>query len=387
LQQVLVGAQFAVTIVLLAGAGLLLRSYHNLTEVQPGFRTSHVVTFHVGAGWAEDRAQVGVLQQQLLSGFQHEPGIEQAGFANFLPASEATLRERVSVENLAQRGGEPQITTGTRSVTAGYLRALNVPVLQGQLCPAFQTRSNAERKVLVNRRFTEIAGTSNLIGRHLNWNLQAGSAPTIAGIVGNVREDALNAPPVPYVYICLDPGNWPDPEYVVSGPIGASEMMAAVRRVVHRAAPGRAVFGAMALDDYLARTLDRPRLNAGLLGVFGISALVSAALGLYGLVMLTVTSRTKEIGIRMALGAPRFHILAGAVGDAAAPLFAALTLGAAAAYPVLREFRSLYFDVSPADALTAASVCAILVVVCATAAFIPARRAVRIDPANALRNE
>jgi putative ABC transport system permease protein len=390
-QRATVGAQFAVTLVLLAGAGLLLRSYYNLTRVQPGFEASHVITFHVGAEWGEDRGKIGLLQQQLIERFEQLPGVRAAGLSNFLPASGATLREQVSVDGFPQAGNNGQITTGTRSVTEGYLRALQVPLLQGSFCPAFRVDQNAPPQVLVNKRFAELLGASDLIGHRLTWTgyrgVSGAATAQIIGVAGDVKEDALNAPVVPYVYTCIRPGNWPDPEYVVAGQGSTRDLIAAVRQVIHQAAPHRAFFGVTTVAEYLEQTLDRPRLNAGLVSVFAISALLSAALGLYGLVMLAVIGRTKEIGLRMALGAAPARVVREVLLEAVRPLVPALLVGLAIAFAVLRTFQSVLFEVRASDALTFLSVCVLLLAVAFAAALIPSRRAASVDPAEALRSE
>ncbi len=381
LQRVLVAAQFAVTLIMLAGAGLLLRSYSNLTEVHPGFQPNSVITFHVGAGWDEDRAQIGLLQVRLLAALQQLPGVHSAGLANFLPASDATLREPVVLS------GDTAITSGTRMVTDGYLRALGVPLLAGRSCPAFQDAARGTPRVLVNREFAHVVGPQSVIGRTVALKSYPGSKYELTGIVGDVREDSLNSAPVPYLYTCIAPGNWPDPEYVVSSSDTGPATMHAIREVVHRLAPQRAVFGMTTMNAYLNRSLDTPRLNAGLVGIFAASALLSAALGLYALVMLTVTARTREIGVRIALGASAGNVLKSVVADALYPLAIAMVVGAVAAFPILRLFRALYFGVAPADALTFMSAALGLGLVALIAALIPGRRAIRIDPVEALRSE
>lgn len=389
-QRTMVSAQFAVTLVLLAGAGLLLRSYYNLTRVQPGFQAAHVVTFHIGAGWDEDNAKIGLMQQELVSQLQQLPGVEAVGLTNFLPASGATLREQVSVQGLPQAGTDGQITTGTRSVTAGYLRALQIPVLQGVSCPQFRIDKNAPAKVLVNKRFAMAAGGAGLLGRHLTWTGYGSGVlapPEIVGIAGDVKEDALNAPAVPYVYLCISPGVWADPEYVVAASGDTRALIAAVRQLVHRVAPQRALFDVTTVDEYLERTLDRPRLNAGLVGAFAVSALLSAALGLYGLVMLAVSSRSREISVRIALGAAPQRIVTQVLAEALRPLIPALIAGLGIAVLVLRTFRSVFFEVTPSDVLTFSCVCVLLLGVAVAAALMPSWRAARVDPMQALRSE
>ncbi len=386
-QQTLVCAQFAVTLVLLAGAGLLLRSYYNLTHVQPGFRAANVVTFHVGAEWGEDREKVGVMQRRILTELQRLPGVRAAGFTNFLPASEATLREQVWVEGLAQVGENGKITAGTRSVTDGYLRALHMPLLKGSFCPVPQPLNfSAPGKVLVNRRFLETSGGADLIGRTLRFGSFA-YAGQIIGVLGDVDEDSLNTPAVPYVYLCIALGAWPDPEYVAAVNGGVSQFERSLPAVIHRIAPGRAVFGVTTLAEYLDRTLDKPRLDSTLLGVFAASALLAAAVGLYGFMALLVAGRTREIGVRMALGARPAQILRHVAIQALRPVLIATAIGFGAAMLTMRAFRSVLFDVAPGDALTFAIIAAVLIVVALAAVVGPARRAARVDPGEALRAE
>lgn len=387
-QQILVSAQFTITVMLLAGAGLLLRSYYNLSRVQPGFSTADAITFHVGAEWGEDRGKLGLMQQQIVAQLEQLPGVRAAGITNFLPASGATLRQQISVEGLPGVGDDGQITVGTRSVTQGYLRALQIPLLQGATCPAFRVDRQGTSNVLVNRRFITAAGGANVVGRHISWGVSSGLPPAeIVGVVDDVKEDALSTPAVPYLYVCIRPGAWPDPEYVVAGFGGPRQIMNSVRQVVKNIASQRAVFGASTLAEAMDRALDQPRLNAQLLTVFALSALLSAAVGLYGLVMLAVTARTKEIGLRMALGAQPRQVLAHVLGEAGRSLGIALIVGAGVAMLALRAFRSMLYNVTPADGLTFASVCALLLVVAGLAAVIPGRRATKIDPLEALRSE
>jgi putative ABC transport system permease protein len=391
----LVAVQFSVTLALLAGAGLLLRSYHNLTRVDLGFRPANILTFHVAAEWREDRTQLGLLQQQLLEEFGRIQGVKAAGFANFLPASNATLRDQVTVEGRTEFGDDGKIATGTRSVGGGYLRALGVAMLAGESCPEPIRILNFERpqsgyvsRVLVNRAFVEKAGGGNLVGRHISWNrTDVGNRSEIIGIVGDVTEDSLDAAPVPYVYVCMPGGGWPDPEYVVATVGDPNRLVPSIRDAIRRLAPQRAVFGMTTIEDYLARSIDRPRVNAALLGVFALGALMSAALGLYGLVMLTVVSRTREIGVRIALGARSDQIVAQVLGEALRPILAATAGGTALALAVLPSFRSVFYGVSPSDISTFGAACVLLLSIATAAAFLPSHRAARLNPVEALRGE
>src|SRR5579864_4976982 len=220
LQRGLVIAQLAVTVLLLASAGLLLRTYYNLTRVDTGFSAANVITFHVGAAWDEDRTHVGQLQQQIIGELQRLPGVESAGFTSFLPSTGATLNFPIALEGVADAREKGTFLVGQRNITSGYFQTLHVPLVTGQWCPPLEPFVfNRANKSMVNRRFVELyAKNQNVVGRHFAYTQSSlPNAPMneIVGVVGDMREDGLNLAPAPYVYDCPTAGSWPDPEYVV----------------------------------------------------------------------------------------------------------------------------------------------------------------------------
>lgn len=390
LQRVLVTSQFAVTLVLLLGAGLLVRSYANLSRVEPGFDPNHVVTFHVGAEWGEDRDEIGRIQERLVAELARLPGVEAAGMTNFLPATGATLRFPLVMEGSSGDADTGKILTGQRTIGGGYIQALRIPVLQGQTCPQLRRDPKAPVSALVNRRFVEKYGNgASLIGRHIGFGQAPAPNTQIVGVVADSKEDGLEAPPFPYVYMCLTAGAWPDPEYVVRTSGDPRQIRSAIRQVVRSVAPARAVFGVKTLEEYLDSSLDTPRISATVLALFATTALILAAVGLYSLVMLAVTAQTKEIGVRVALGAEPRRIVVSVIVDAAKPVLMGLAAGAALAAFALnsRVIRSMLFGVDPTDATTVLTVGATLALVSMVAALAPARRAAAIDPIQALRQE
>ncbi len=217
-QSVLVGGQIALTLLLLASAGLMLRSYYNMARLNPGFDAGHAITFHVGAGWDENRKAIGQTQIDLVEKLQRYPGVQAAGFANFLPATGATLRYQVTLQGLANTEDGGRITVGERSITGGYLQALGARILEGQSCPDLRAVSSGPPKAIVSRRFADLYGSGQrLVGRHVQWvGTGTTDAPMeIVGIASNMQEDTLTVTPAPYLYVCIAPGDWPDPEYVV----------------------------------------------------------------------------------------------------------------------------------------------------------------------------
>ena len=159
-------SQIALSVVLSASAGLMLRSYHNLARVDLGFNAEHAITFHVGAAWDEDRTRVGQLQERLVAELEQTPDVVAAGLTNFLPATGATLRFQVSLEGLATSDDNGKITVGERTVSGGYLRAMGASLVTGGWCPPLHYDVKAPPHAMVNRAFAERYGP-DLLGRHL----------------------------------------------------------------------------------------------------------------------------------------------------------------------------------------------------------------------------
>ena len=394
-QSSLVAGQIAVTVLLLASAGLMLRSYHNLSHIDLGFDPDHAITFHVGAGWGEDRTRIGQMQKAILAELERTPGVESAGDTNFLPTTGATLRYQVTLEGLAGASDSGHLTIGERSISRGYLAALGTPLVAGQDCPDLAPVSNDPRnagpppKALVSRRFAETYGNGqNLVGRHLRWVDQPLGAPMeIVGIAGNAREDTLDVVPAPYLYVCMVPGGWPDPEYVVRTHGDARALMQQIRPIVRNIDPSRAVFSLQSVRDVVNQSLETPGLNTRMLTGFAIAALLLASVGLYGLVSLAVGARTREIGVRMALGAGAPQIAGYVVSGAVRLLGVGIASGLLLTFLADRVLRSVLFGVSPMDIPTLTATVLTLVIVSALATLAPAIKAARIDPLEAIRTE
>jgi predicted permease len=388
----LVIAQLALTVVLLSATGLLLRSYYNLSHVDRGFATSNTITFHVGAAGEEDRPMIGRLQMRVLEELRRLPAVETAGFGSQLPASGATPRTQVQVEGLADTLENASFTIAGRTISVGYLESLKVPLLAGEWCPSLRPfESNGANKSLVNRRFVEMYGKGqNMIGRRTWYPLSTIPNPPkneIVGIVGDMREDGLAAAPAPFVYDCASAGSWPDPEYVVRARGDAQVLMREIPQIVHSIDPNRAVFGMKLLDAVIEDALEQPRLNTRFLATFAGAAMLLASVGLYSLISLMVTSRTREIGVRIALGAGRAQIRGLILLGAGRLLAIGAALGFALTLASERLIRSVLFGASTIDAVAMLGAVAVLGCVSILAVLLPARRATRIDPLEAIRTE
>ena len=385
-QQLLVVTQVALSVLLVGSATLLLRSYHNLTGVDTGFDPSEAVTFHVGARWDEDRGRIGQLQLQLLSTLEELPHVHAAGMTNFLPATGATLRYQVRIDGIAGPNKDRSITVGARMIGGAYLSAIRAPLVAGASCPRPTTDMKAPRAAIVNRSLVDVHGANqNLIGRTVRV-MHSGVPMTIVGIIGNLAEDGLGASPVPYLYTCDPAGSWPDPEYVVrtSDP---RALATDLRRIVRELDPNRAIFGMRPLQEVLDASLEAPRLDAAILGVFAASAVTLAAIGLYSLFMLVVSDRTRELAVRLAVGAAPQQLVMLVMSGASRLLAAGILVGLVLTVAVDRLLRGLLFGVSPLDPLALAVAASALLIVSMLAVAGPAVKASRVSATEALRGE
>ena len=387
LQGALVVAQIALSVVLTGAAALLVRSYTALSTVPSGFNSANMLTFHVGAAWDEDRTRIGQLQEQLVEQVQQLPGVRAAGFTNFFPATGATLRNQVRVEGLAGPDADGNLTVGTRTVTPGYLKALQVPLVAGGWCPEVRTGPTAQRTAMVNARFVEVyAGGQNLIGRNLIM-AQDQSSWRIVATVGNMLEDGPAAPAAPYVYLCMPAGSWPDPEYVLRADGDPRVLMTSIRQLVRSLDSARPVFGVRRVDEIIGTSLDQPRLNARLLTVFAGAALALGAVGLYGLLTLLIADRRREFGVRIALGASRGDLVRLVLAGAGRLIVLGMAGGLILTFMASQVLQTLLFGVTAHDPRALATSMLALAIVSALAIAIPARQAATIDPIEAIRGE
>jgi predicted permease len=387
LQEALVVAQIALGVVLAGTAGLLVRSYAALSRVPSGFNTEDTITFHVGAAWDEDRTRIGELQERLVEQLQQLPGVRAAGFTNFFPATGATLRYQVRVEGIGGPETDGNLTVGTRTISPGYLKALQVPLVAGEWCPELRSGPSAPRTAMVNARFVDrYAGGQNLIGRNLSI-AQGGSSWRIVGTVDNIIEDGPSAPAAPYVYVCMPAGSWPDPEYVVRADADPRIIMSSVRQLVRSLDSARPVFGVRRVDEIMGASLDQPRLNARFLTMFAGAALTLAAVGLYGLLTLLIADRRRELGVRMALGASGRDLVRLVVAGAGRLIVLGIAGGLLLTFAASQVLQTLLFGVTAHDPRALAGGVLALAIVSSLAIAIPARQAARISPIEAIRGE
>jgi len=386
LQWFLVGAQVALAVTLLAGAGLLVRSFQALGRVSPGFDADHVLTFHVSGSWGETSDMKGLTQRidRLIDSLSHLPGAESAATAAALPG--VPFKDDTELK-IVEGPSDPsrKIIADSRFVSPSYFATMQIPLLAGELC---HEQPGQTVQVEVNRSFvsTFLEGSS-AIGDHLQA-LGQSFVPRgeIRGIVGDAREEGLNQEPEPTVYWCVA-APMPDPYYLVRARNGPRALAQSVREKIHEMEPGRSVFDISPLAENLDGTFSEGRLRMILLGFFAATAVLLACVGLYGTLSYSVSVRQREVGLRMALGALRGRIMRQFLLQGLCVCFFGCLAGCALAIGFARVLSGALYGVSATDLPTMAGVVAIMLGVATAASLVPAIRAARLDPMRVLRNE
>jgi predicted permease len=390
LQWLLVGIQVAMSVILLAGAGLLVRSINELSRVDPGFDPEHVLAFRIYGSYLEDYGRAKQRINNTFNELEMMPGIEVAATANAAPG---LPRENLTQYELDEGRAESEmpLVATPLAVSSGYFRTLGIPLLAGELCR--QPDNNRPGEVMVNRVFVDhYFPGRNVIGLHLSGFgtvVSPGSgvrAGRIAGIVGDARELGIDREPVPAVYLCNEaPSQLP--LYLVRTSGEPMEMAGAVRRKMYELEPLRAVYDISPLTDYIGDAYAENRLRTWLLVFFAATALSLACLGVYGTLSYVVNLRRREVGLRMALGAVQRNIIAQFMFKALRVVGIASMIGLALSLAFTRVLSGMLYSVTPTDPVTLTSVIVIVAIVAALASLLPAVRAARLDPMQTLREE
>ena len=388
LNWLLVGVQVALSVTLLAGAGLLLRSFDALARVDPGFDAAHVLTFRQSGSFGEAGNDYSSVVQRIdgtLEELTALPGIESAATSFALPG--VTGRNQQELELVEGRvASESRIIAETRTVSPSYFETMQIPLLAGDPCRQTENAGTAENEgteAVVNRSFAErYFSQRSVIGLHF-----AGDSPArITGIVGDARELGTNREPVPTVYFCFSAPN-PFPWFFVRTSGEPMNVVATVRARLNELEPFRSVYDIAPLDRRIGDVYAETRLRTMLLTFFSAAALLLASLGLYGTLSYVVSLRRREVGLRMALGALSSNIVAQFLLKALTVVGVACLVGLALSFAFGRALTSMLYGVSPSDPTTLFAVILLVVGVATLAAILPAVRASRIDPMQALREE
>lgn len=394
LRNVLVMSEVALSLVLLVGAGLMIKSFVKLNQVEPGFNPARVLTLGVTLLRSKYPAdeQVGTLYSQILERAAVVPGVLSAGAISELPLSGSNTSDDFTIEGRPPIAKEAEPLTEYRVVTPRYFESMGIPILAGRDFAVTDTRQSPN-VVVINDAFARrhFAGEDPL-GHRLK--LQGGERDPllIVGVVGNVRDFGLDEQPTPEAYVPFlqDPLS---KTYQRSMTIVArtksdpSAMAGSLRAALTEIDNGLPVSSIKPMTEYLRDSLSRRRFNLVLLSLFSGIALVLAAIGVYGVISYGVTQRTHELGIRMALGAQPRDVLKLVVRQGMLVTLGGVGIGLLGSLALTRLMKGLLFSVSVTDPLTFAAITLLMILIALLACLIPARRATKVDPLVALRYE
>ncbi|HKB13585.1 MAG TPA: ABC transporter permease [Vicinamibacterales bacterium] len=380
-------AEIALAVVLLVGAGLMLRTFASLQSVNTGLDTTNVITMRVSLPNRKyDDAKTLRFFQDAARRVAAIPGVQSAGIVSYLPFAGLGAATRITIVGQPPPAPGQDLTTDVSVCDNGYLQTVRVPLLKGRL---FTEREMREKSnvVLINEALARqyFPGTDP-IGQRVVINMTDLNVPTeIIGIVGNTKFTDVRADSRPTSY-------WPHPQLEYSSMTIAARtagdpqsFAATLEREIHALDPDQPVADVRTMDQWVAKSLAQARFNSLLLATFAAVALLLAAVGIYGVMSYAVSQRTAEIGIRLAIGADRGDILRMILANAARLAAIGLAAGIALALALSRTVTSLLYKTSGTDPLTFAAVAAVLAGVALAASYIPARRAARIPPVDALR--
>jgi len=391
LRSLLVVTEVALATLLLIGAGLMVRSFARLLEVDTGLKAENVLTARLSLSpgkYREDHQVVG-FYQQLIERLKVQPGILAAGAGSLLPFSGLDNDYDFGVEGYNSPSPELNPNEQAREVMPGYFRALGIPLLQGRLLEESDGPDSPKVVLASESLARKYWGEQNPLGRRIKlWGLEAeGPWWTVVGIVGDVRHFGLEAETKPILYFPYTQR----PKRTMSIVIRTQADPAAMANVISRQTlaldPGQPVYAVKALEQYVSDSAAVPRFRTLLLGLFAGLAVLLAAVGIYGIVSYSVSQRTHEIGIRLALGAQAADMLRLIIRQGMGLVLAGVGIGLAGALALTRLMKTLLFGVSATDPLTFTVIALLLVFVALLACWIPARRATKVDPLVALKYE
>src|SRR5258706_686890 len=389
LRSLLVAGEFAVAVVLLVGAGLLTRSFLRVQHVDPGFSTDHALTVRIVQSKFKSETQWRDFYEQALDHIRAIPGVEAVGaIDNFFFASFPD--ETVIVE------GRSPVTPGTSvsqvtddGISPGYFQSLGVPLLRGRFFGE-QDGATSPRTAIINatmsRRFWP---GEDPLAKRFKFAYQTAADPwiTVVGVIGDMHRDGVTQDPVSEIFLPLSQHPARGMDLVVRTSADPRSFAGAVRAAIRSADKTAPVFNVSTLEDALRDQVAQRRFQTLLLSLFASLAVILSAIGVYGLMHYSVTQRTHEIGVRMALGAQPLEVIRLILGRGGRIALAGILIGVAGAVSIGRVLNSLLFGVTATDPVTFVVVTLLLCVIALVACYIPARRAIRVDPMVALRYE
>ena len=394
LRTLLVAAQFALTLVLLTGAGLLIHSFVRLTAVSPGFESRgpdgvvQTVKVTLPERLYDEPERIHEFARGMLDHIQYLPGVKSASLINSAPFGMMFIRDDFYIEGQPK----PKIDAGRPKIGPGYFNTMGIPLLAGREFTARDT-AEAPKVAIVSERIAREyfpGGPGEALGRRVRLS-DRGEWLTVVGVVADIRQKGLDQEVQPMLYV---PFQQERVEFFVLRFVSfvvrtdtPASVVEGIRAEIRRVAPNLPIESTVTMDEAVAASVAPPRFRMFLLVLFAITATLIATCGIYGLMAYSVTQRRREIGVRMALGAERRDVLQLVLTRALRIVLAGLIVGLAGAAGVTRVLQTFLFGVTPTDPIAFTMVTLLLMAVGLMAAWLPARRATRIDPCAALRAE
>jgi predicted permease len=392
LRTLLVAAQIAMTLVLLIGAGLLIHSFVRLTSVSPGFESSgrdgvvQTVKLTLPPRLYDSPERIHAFARGVLDRIQYLPGVKSASLINSAPFGMMFIRDDFEIEGQPK----PTLDAGKPKIDAGYFKTMGIPLLAGRDFTPGDT-ADAPKVAIVSERIVRECfpgGAGEALGRRVRLS-DRGEWLTVVGVVADIRQMGLDREVQPMLYVPFQQERGGLVRFVsfVARTTTPARVVDGIRAEIHRAAPDLPIESALTMDEAVAASVAPPRFRMSLLVLFATAATLIATCGIYGLMAYAVTQRRREIGVRMALGAERRDLLRLVLTRALRVVVAGLIVGLVVAAGVTRVLQAFLFGVTPTDPIAFTIVTLLLMAVGLMAAWLPARRATRIDPCAALRAE
>jgi putative ABC transport system permease protein len=392
LQQSLVVAQVAVSVILLTGAGLLTRTMQRLAMVETGMSDGNVLTMETPSDFNGDPLQAITKYQLMKRELAALPGVQEVGLGSTVPLRSAGFQLEVKAEDRPVAPGRPIPQSEYRTASPAYFKAAGIPVLKGREFTASDD-AKAPKVVVINKSAADLLfGDVDPIGRRITWTGEVlkfigmkEEWRTVVGVVGDTKDGGLDAASLPATFLPFEQGAFPQGAFVIRTQGSPTSIAPAASKIIHGIDPKQPIERMLTIDQIRDESVGPRRLNAQLVGSFGILALIVAAIGIAAVLAFAVSARTNEIGIRMSLGADAAKVQRMFVSEGGILVAIGLVIGTGGAIGLSRLIQGFLFGVQPSDPATLLSVFGIMAAVGLTACWIPAMRAAKVDPGIALR--
>jgi putative ABC transport system permease protein len=379
----LIATEIALSFVLLVGAGLMMKSFVRLTTVDPGFKSDHLLIFNAGLPSSADAARQTSFYREVIEKIRAVPGVQSVGAVSQLPLTGGNSSRSFNV-----RGDDRGYEADLRASTTDYLPTMGIPVLQGRNFSEHDRADSLPVAIINQAAAAQVFPGKNPIGQYLTNLGPKAKKLQIIGVIGNVRHVALETAPRPEVYVPITQTQWPSMNFTVrSGVSDPLRLLPAVQRAVWSVDRNVPLAHPRTMEDVLAHSVLRRKFAMLLLSIFAGLATLLAAIGLYGVISFSVAQRTKEIGIRMALGGQRGDMLRMVLRQSGLLVALGMVIGIPAAFGATRLLGTMLYGVGASDLVTYLFVIALLGAAAFLASILPALRATKVDPMIALRYE